>query len=269
MKTLSLIVALVTTLASHVLAADSPHVVFLIGEREYGTRTTLPEFAKTHLEPKGYTCTMVFAKSDERTEPGVHEFPGLAEALEDADLLVVSTRRRMPPQADMDLIKKWVADGKPVMGVRTASHAFAGRPKGEGYTTPEGHADWPAFDRDVFGCTYDGHFQNKPDANGVGTIVIIEPDHSAHPVLKGITLGEGDGVACTLYRSNDLAPDTTLLMTGKVPDSGETEPVTWVRESKQGRAFYTSLVSEPDMKLPWLQKLLANAVDWLVEKPEQ
>jgi len=244
-------------------AAEGPLIVFVIGEKEYGTRSTLPAFAESHLKPRGYRSRFVFAKTDDRKDPGVHEFPGLKEALEDADLLFVSARRRLPVKEDLDLIRQWVADGKPVLGVRTSSHAFASRPKGEGYTLPEGHDEWPAFDRDVFGATYEGHFQNKPNSQGIGTVVSVEADASGHAVLQGIELKPGDGVSCTLYRSRELGPDTTTLLMGEVPGSGEREPVAWVRDTGKGRSFYTSLVSEPDMDREWVKQLLVNAVDWL------
>ena len=69
---------------------DRPRAVFLIGEDEYKTETTLPAFATKELEPLGVRCTFVIA--DPKTP---HDFPGI-EALNDADLLVLSVRRRAP-----------------------------------------------------------------------------------------------------------------------------------------------------------------------------
>ncbi len=264
MKTPALACFLLLSLLASVIA-DAPHIVFLIGEREYGTRDTLPALVKSHLEPKGYRSTLVFAPTDDRSDPKVHQFPGLAEDLADADLLFVSVRRRMPPQADLDLIRQWVADGKPVLGVRTSSHAFAGRSKGEGYQKLEGHGDWPAFDRDVFGCTYVGHFGSGTGEDGYGTFVQVKSEHADHPIVQGIDWSEVKGVTCTLYQSRDLAADTKILMNGSVPKTGEVEPVTWIRESEQGRSFYTSLVSRPDMEREWLKQLLMNAIEWLLE----
>lgn len=258
-----LILAAVTGLAT---AADPSHVVFLIGEEEYGTRQTLPVFAKEILEPRGYRCSLIFSKSDERTSPDCHEFPGLTAALADADLLIVSTRRRFPPTAEMDLIKKWVADGKPVLGVRTASHAFGSRPKGAGYQPAEGHGSWETFDRDVLGATYLGHFQNKVGADGIGTKLELAENAAAHPVFKGIEPKSIVGAMTTLYQSRDLAPNTKVLMTGIVPGTGEREPVTWTREADGQRIFYTSLGGEADMTLPWLRAMLGNAVDWCLAK---
>ena len=39
--------------------------------------------------------------------------------------MVVSARRRVLPKGQLDALRKFVAEGKPVVGIRTASHAFA------------------------------------------------------------------------------------------------------------------------------------------------
>jgi hypothetical protein len=146
-----LLVAWVLCASRTLWAADSkPHILFMIGESEYDTKTTLPAFAKKELEPKGFQCSFAIAPSDTS-----NEFPGL-EALRDADLLFISVRRRTPTIQEMALIRKHVAAGKPVVGIRTASHAFALR--GKDVKVPEGHADWPTFDQDVLGGNYHDHY---------------------------------------------------------------------------------------------------------------
>ena len=100
------------------------HVFFLIGETEYGTATTLPTFAKAELEPRGLSSTFSILP-----DSGTEEFPNF-DAIKDADLLLVSVRRHAPPKAQMDAIRACVAAGKPVVGIRTATHAF-GKRKGE------------------------------------------------------------------------------------------------------------------------------------------
>ena len=79
---------------------DRPRAVFLIGEDEYQTEKTLPEFARKELEPLGIRCT--FAIADPETP---HDFPG-AEALNDADLLVLSVRRRAPAAKEMAMAQR-------------------------------------------------------------------------------------------------------------------------------------------------------------------
>ena len=103
----------------------------MIGEDEYQTEKTLPAFAVKELEPLGIRCTMAIA--DPKSP---HDFPGVA-ALDDADLLVLSVRRRAPKAAEMAMIRRYIEAGKPVVGIRTACHAFDTRGK-----APAGHAEW-------------------------------------------------------------------------------------------------------------------------------
>ena len=61
-----------------------------------------------------------------------------------------------------------------------------------------------------------------------------------------------------------VAKDVTVLMTGTIPD--HTEPVTWVREHKGGRVFYTSLGHPDDFKDENFVRMLTNAVFWTAKK---
>src|SRR5690349_11959430 len=100
-----------------------PHIVFMIGEDEYHTWDTLPEFAKRELEPHGYVVTTI--QQDEKDK---NNFPGLVDALKSADLLFVSVRRRTPPPDQLNAVRAHLDAGKPLVGIRTACHAFALRP---------------------------------------------------------------------------------------------------------------------------------------------
>src|SRR5215510_10194903 len=90
-------------------AQRTPHVVFMIGEDEYHT-----------LETQGYRITIVQQDAQDK-----NNFPGLVDALRSADLLFVSVRRRTPPVDQMKAIRTYLEAGKPLVGIRTACHAFA------------------------------------------------------------------------------------------------------------------------------------------------
>ena len=107
-------------------ADNRPRAVFLIGEDEYKTETTLPAFAAKELEPRGVRCTFVIADPE-----GAARFPG-RRGFE---------RRRSPgperpppgPTAEqMAIIRKYIDSGKPLVGIRTACHAFDARGKAPG-----------------------------------------------------------------------------------------------------------------------------------------
>src|SRR5207245_272596 len=99
-----------------------------------------------------------------------------------ADLLVVSVRRRGMNPEDMARLHRFVDSGKPVVGIRTASHAFSPAKK----TLKTGYLDWPEFDRQVLGGNYHGHHNNK-DAASPRTLVRVDPPRTAGDiVVKGI-----------------------------------------------------------------------------------
>jgi putative heme-binding domain-containing protein len=231
---------------------DRPRAVFLIGDDEYKTETTLPAFARAELEPLGVRCTFVIA--DPRTP---HDFKG-AEALDDADLLVVSTRRRAPKAAQMSLIRKYVESGKPLVGIRTASHAFDARGK-----APAGHTEWPTFDPDVLGGHYTGHHGNDllPE-------VTLAKGAEGHPILAGVSTPlRGHG---SLYKTSPLAASARALLLGKITTgqgSGPpAEPVAWVNLIGSSRVFYTSLGHPGDFDDGSFRRLLRNAIFWALNR---
>lgn len=234
-----------------------PHVDFVVGEDEYDTKTTLPRFADAELAPRGIRSTFVTA--DPRD---LNSFPGL-EALDRADLIFLSVRRRTPPKEQLDRIKAFVAAGKPVVGIRTASHAFALR---DGKRPPEGHEAWPEFDAQVLGGNYTGHHGNKPGA-GARTLIWIGPSAASHPILAGFPEGE-QVVPSWLYKTSPLASSAAVLLWGRVDGRRPDEPVAWTNVTAQGnRVFYTSLGHPGDFELPAFRQLLVNGTFWALGKP--
>jgi type 1 glutamine amidotransferase len=242
--------------------ADKPRVLFLEGEYEYGTRDTLPKFAK-HLRGLGIESSFVHAKSDDRALKDCHIFPGFREALKNADLLFISVRRRYPLPEDMAAIRAWIKAGKPVMGIRTASHPFASRPKGKGYQPPEGHVEWQDFDQDVLGADYTGHYRESDGQ----CLAQINPAQKDHPILKNVVLPTEAKVPSHLYRSTILdTKNTAVVLNGVIKKVNGLEPIAWARTTGSQRVFYTSLGGVEDMALPWVQDVLANAVFWSLNK---
>jgi type 1 glutamine amidotransferase len=158
-------------------------------------------------------------------------------------------------------LQKFVASGKPIVAIRTSSHAFslrAGEP-------PAGHEAWPEFDRDVLGGNYQGHHGNK-SSNDPETFVQVVADARQHPLLHAVRADEFR-VASWLYKTSPLGPNTTVLMLGRVEGREPHEPVSWTNITEQGgRVFYTSLGHPADFRLPAFQRLLANAVYWACDR---
>ena len=102
-------------------------IVLVSGDEEYRSEEALPQLGKILAKHHGFKCTVLFA-----IDPGVDainpndraNIPGL-EALRTADLMIIFTRFRDLPDEQMKYIVEYVEAGKPIMGMRTATHAFA------------------------------------------------------------------------------------------------------------------------------------------------
>jgi len=232
---------------------DRPRkVVFLIGEDEYQTWETLPEFAQNLVAWRGFQTAVIQANPDNK-----HDFPGLMEHLQNADALVVSVRRRALPQPQVDAIRAHLAAGKPLVGIRTTSHAFA--PKGNDAKLG---ASWPEFDAQVLGGNYQNHH-----GNNLASRIEAAPDAIADGLLNGVSVRELIGHG-SLYKNTPLRPDTRVLLTGTIPGQ-PTEPVAWTHAYGpcQARIFYTSLGHPDDFADPHFRRLLLNGLLWAMGEP--
>jgi type 1 glutamine amidotransferase len=236
-------------------AAQPKHIVFMIGEDEYKTWETLPEFVAKDLKPRGYRITIIQANEADK-----NNFPGLTAALTDADLLFLSVRRRTPLKEQLDAVRAHLAAGKPLVGIRTACHAFALRPKDK-LADAEKLAAWQEFDPEVLGGHYTNHYGNGPK-----TAVAIAPGAEASPILKGITISALNGNG-SLYKVSPLVTDATPLLLGTIPDK-PAEPLAWTRlyGAKHARIFNTTLGHPDDFQSAEFRRLLVNAVAWAVGK---
>jgi type 1 glutamine amidotransferase len=219
-----------------------PRVLFLVGDEEYKTGETVPAWAKRDLAWRGVNCTFVI---DDPKQPAT--LAGL-EKLPEADALFISLKRRALTPEQFALIRKHIDAGKPVLGIRTASHAF-------GAKKPEaGRAAWETFDVDVFGGHYENHYGKGP-----ATVASL----AGMPALATGLPTEGMKFSSHLYKCRNLAPGTAVVLNGTVEGKPEiTEPLAWVRTDGGRRTFYTSLGSPEDFEQPAFRRLLLNAVLW-------
>ncbi len=230
------------------LAADAKDprkkLVMLISEPEYETAETLPVFAAQFLE-KDFRVVVVSSLA----APHENTFDKIEE-IADADVLLVSTRRRTPPLAQMAVIRKHVAAGKPVVGLRTACHAFALAAK---QTLPPGGAEWAEWDAQVIGGHYTGH-------HGHGPIVHITATTADDPILRGVTVPFDSN--SWFYKVSPLRAGAKPLLIGEIPGQ-PIEPIAWTfKRADGGRTFFTSLGNPADFKNPSFQQLLRNGVRW-------
>lgn len=224
-------------------------IAIITGENEYHTEQTLPAFMQQELEWRGYSPVMVSAP----ITVGDPNFSNV-EAIGKADVLVLSTRRRTPSKRMMELIRAHIAAGKPIVGIRTASHAFDAAPPSNDF---EG---WPKFDDEILGADYQGHYNNKPP-NDSPTLIQRVSGQATHPILTGVA-SEAFPVTSHLYKYRSLAPSVVTLVEGHVEGRPEVEPVAWINTAQGRRVFYTSLGNPADFEIPAFRRLLMNGLLW-------
>jgi nicotinamidase-related amidase/type 1 glutamine amidotransferase len=226
-----------------------PTVAFVIGDDEYRTEASLPAFASKHLIAN-YRAEFILDQEGARDN-----LAGIS-LLDDADLVFISARRRVLPKDQVDALRRFVDSGKPVIGIRTASHAFA--PKA-GAKVSEGRDAWIGFDAEVLG----GHYTNH-HGTGSKVAVTLAPGVS-HPILEGVEPSKLVGHG-TLYKVSPLAKTATPLLIGTIPGK-DAEPVAWVNAPTFGhKVFYTSLGQIDDFQEEAFNRLLKNAVGWALGK---
>ena len=224
-----------------------PHVVFVAAESEYESHRTLPEFAQQHLQD--CRCTFLAATAAEGT--GADCIPGL-DALDDADLLVLSARRRALPVVQMDHLERYIRAGHPLVALRVSAVPFQAK------TAQPGHVIWDRFDREVLGCNYAGY---NPKSRETGCDVWCLPETNKHPVLQNVQPARWHSRSW-LYRQSPLAETATVLLQGRWSDADPAEPVAWTTTYEGGRVFYTTLGHPDDFHSAPFQQLLLGAIHW-------
>jgi len=219
--------------------AGPPLRVHMIsGSKEYESERTLKAF-QTHIEARySVKCTLSLADDGGRDAPGL-------EAIDSADVLLVFCRRLRLPEDQIGKIRAWCAAGKPVVGIRTASHGFQ---------------TWLEFDREVLGGNYSGHGGREE-----GVPVLIEEAARDHPILTGIAPWKRRS---KVYRNPSLAPDVTVLLSR--PGEEKTHPLAWARvydPVRNGHAFYTVMGLPEDFENALFRRLLVNAIHWTAGRP--
>ncbi len=256
------------------------HLVLVSGGEEYRSEQMLPQLGKILAARHGFKCTVLFA-----VDPAIgtidptccSNIPGL-EALGSADLMIVFTRFRNLPDRQMRHIVEYVASGKPIVGIRTATHAF-NIPAGKTYAMYSFNSkDWKGgFGRQILGETWIRHHgaHGKESTRGV-----VAPGAENNPIVRGCEdiWGPTDVYAVRL----PLPGDSKQLVLGQVlsgmkptdkplegPKNDPMMPVAWTKtyqgaQGQTGCVFTTTMGSGPDFLSEGFRRLLVNAVYWCV-----
>lgn len=242
-----------------------PHVVLVVGTLHYSPELTMPVFAK-ELERFGFRTTVVMGDGDpeKKTE---NVLPGI-EALADADLAIFFMRFLRLPDKEWQPIEDYLKSGKPVIGLRTASHAIK-------YPADHPRFSWnDDFGRRAIGTPYIVHQTSA-------TKISVIPKALEHPIMTNVTkrdwvslgtlyltrlqdgciplvAGSGDGTARTLkkaFGTIEVKPH-------------ESDVVAWAWENEWGgKVFGTSFGHPGDFAEESFVRMLVNAAHWSVDRP--
>ena len=251
------------------------HIVWLAGDEEYRSEESLPALARIMARHYGFKCTVVFTTNPATgfIDPDSSNVSGL-DVLKTADLLVVFLRFRDFPDAEMKHIVDYLDRGGPVVGYRTATHAFqikrpdATFPK---YTWNNRAPDYAGgFGRQILGETWVSHYgaNHKQSSR-----LILQGDQASHPILRGVK----DVWAQSGGYTADPMPGSTVLALGQIldgmtPDSPPAKdkkemPVAWYRtytsaSGKPGRVFTTTHGASEDLLNDGFRRMAVNATLW-------
>ena len=266
---------------------NGKQVVLISGDEEYRSEEALPQLAKILATHHGFTCTVLFAIDPKTGEISPNEqknIPGL-EALRKADLMVIASRFRDLPDSQMKEIDDYLKAGKPVIGLRTATHAFNPKPE-----SPFAHYGWQnktprfteGFGRQVLGETWISHHGHHAFESTRG---LLAPGAKDHPILRGINDGDIWGPSDVYGVRLPLPGDSQPLVMGQVlegmtpgsplvtgTDSKKNEPmmpVAWTKTYQieggpKGRVFTTTMGAATDLLSTGLRRLIVNACYWAV-----
>src|SRR4029453_1994306 len=233
--------------------ARAPHIVFVTGDDEYRSEITMPMIAAILEKSHGFATSVAYARPKPQTKDNIE---GL-EALDTADLLVMFTRFRALPEDQLQHILRYVESGKPIVGLRTSTHAFL---------YPEGHprqALNDGFGRDVFGQKWITHHGNQSS-----TDVTVRGGAGANLILRGV---QPFHARSWLYHVEPLNGEATVLLDGTAVNSNKTDkfaefpatqPVAWTRQYKRSRVFFTTLGHPDDFAQESMRRLVINGMYW-------
>ena len=267
-------------------AGKGKHIVLVAGDDEYRSEESMPMLAKMLSTHYGFKTTVLFPiepTSGDIVPSYQNNIPGL-EHLETADLMIMLTRFRELPDAQTKYIENFLKAGKPIIGLRTSTHAFAYQ---KNKTSPYAKWDWNAkeagweqgFGKRIFGETWINH-HGIHAKEGSRALVNGIMEMNDHPVLRGIN---DIWVPEDVYGIKSLPAEAEVLIYGqstagmddKAPLMWEKSvmPIAWskpyqIEGGKQGMAFASTMGSSLGFQSEDLRRMIVNASFWLLGMPE-
>ena len=255
--------------------ANPKHIVLIAGDEEYRTEESMPMLGKILSQRHGFKCTVLFAWGPDDAEyidPNNSQGLRGLDALDTADLMIIGTRFRKPGAEEAKHIADYLNAGKPVIGLRTATHAF----RGEG---DFGGLKYDDFGLKILGETWVAHHgQHKVQgARGVSL-----QGQVSHPILNSVSdvfcpsdvytvsnLTDADQILMRAAVTESLDPSSAII---KGPKNSPTQPFAWLHTyqrpdgSGEGKSFCTTGGASVDFVSEDLRRMVVNAAYFLTDR---
>ena len=258
------------------------HVVLIAADDEYRSEELIPQLGRILATRHGCKCSVLFAV-DAKTgfiDPPAQNIPGLesldSAAQDKADLLVIFARFRRLPDEQMKHLADYIESGRPIVGLRTATHAFRYE-RGDKGDSPYSRYSYDSktfpggFGRQVLGETWINHYGHH---NVESTRATIAPGRERDPIVRGVgqIWGPSD-----VYAITKLGGDSRPLLLGHVLTGMKSTdpvnekkpplPVAWTKtytgeQGRPARIFTTTMGHCGDLKSENFRRLLVNACYW-------
>jgi len=247
--------------------ANGKKIVLVSGDEEYRTEETMPMLGKILSQKYGYDCVVLFAIHPEGgyiDSTFQKNIPG-SEELDSADLMIIGTRFRQLPDGQLANFAEFLNAGKPVIGIRTATHAFSGDAK-------TGDFKWSEFGLKILGEKWVNH-HGKHKVEGTRSVPITS--NGSHEIMRGVGeifatsdvygIANLDPYAVTLFLRGEVTESldpASKAVSGKQNDPAM--PLAWLREytapdgKTKGQAFCTTLGASVDFADEDLRRLIVN-----------
>src|SRR5881394_2337755 len=153
-------------------------IVFIAGDEEYRSEESLPMLAKILSQRHGFDCTVLFSldPTGAYIDPNNQKSITNPQAIAKADLIIIQTRFRQWSPEEYQYLADYLNAGKPIIGLRTSTHAFTGSGK-------TGDFKWADFGLKILGETWVAHHGNHKVE---GTRGVIEEANAENPILNGV-----------------------------------------------------------------------------------
>lgn len=250
-------------------------VVLVAGDEEYRSEELMPQLAKILSQHHGMDCTVVFSidPATGKINPNQSDnIPGL-HRLKGADLMIIATRFRSLADDQMQHIVDYVEAGKPVIGLRTATHAFNIPASGKFAKYSWNNKDpefQQGFGRQVLGETWIAHHGKHGSESTRG--IVADADHK---IATGISDGDiwGPSDVYTVRLPLPEGNHTVFLgaiLTGMNPDDQVVDdkrndpmmPIGWTSSYKGGRVFTSTMGAATDFSSEGVRRMVVNATYW-------